>query len=220
MISQRIKESLLIEQADKINLVGEYKQYLLDNGFSLSFDFTKLVEELKTRLFTQLLKADKSIAVRFGMLKTDKAKSDFINDKINLAGYEEVETLRSFITRIGGGIIGKNYELNHEYSINLSELLAVDMDVNKAIDKQVITWKGIDTYKQMQACAEALNSAFEIFRKYVSEDYQTVQYFFHTLWSNDEFRFDFENEKIVVNEMSVYRYEDKEAYLREINKTK
>lgn len=220
MISQKIKEALLIEQANKIKLIGEYKQHLIDNGFSLSFDFTKLVEELKTKLFAQLLKADKSIATRFGMLKDDRAKTEFINDKVNLAGYSEVDTLRSYITRIGDGIKGVNYELEHEYYISLSELLAVDLDVNRAIDAQVISWDGIDTYNEMKACAEALNSAFELFRKYVDAEYKTPLHFFHTLRHSDDFRFDFENGKIVVNEMSVYRYEDKIDYWKSIGQLK
>lgn len=178
MISQLIKEQLLSTQADKIKAVSDYKKFLTDNKLTIknAFSYDLLVDEFKMNQFKSLLQADKSTATKFGMLKDEKAKADFINNTVNLSGWVELDAIKDYIRVIGKGVIVNDYGVYKE------QLIEFELDVAAAIDYQLIKWNEHSVvYDKFKKIAEHLTEIEKIYSEYFGKEFDTPFHFLHDL---------------------------------------
>lgn len=212
MISQLIKQELLTQRANKIQAVTGYKKFLLDNRLSISkaFNYSALVEELKMNEFQSLLRVDKSIALRFDRLRDESEKAKFIDDKVNLTGWIELDTIKQFQKVIGDSITVSD---NGVYQ---SDLLAYNLDALAAIEAQIIDWSGHKVYDEFKEAAKALNKFYQFYNSYFSDSTFDEPFdFFHHLF-HSPVRFDFNDKgELEVNELMLANH-----YFGEINRAK
>lgn len=96
----------LVMQAKPLqNKIDEFKQYTVDNNLPFTTDYALLMKVLKVNLFHEYMSVDKSLEYEFkNMLKTEQAKAQRIESKINLDGYEQPVIVCQYLSEIKEGV--------------------------------------------------------------------------------------------------------------------